>query len=284
MSFSQATILLTTPRVLGLPPVLLVFLGLALLVSSIGFRRVVYFISVGYAFSIVAMALCTLILFFLRWFPLMLLQQAVLLAWGLRLGIYLVRRELHPAYAAQIAATHERTAGMELGKKILIWAGVSVLYVSMYSPALFYAAADPRATGTLVWGTIGVVIGGGGLLLEAVADAQKAAFKRRSPRDFCNTGLYRVVRCPNYLGEILVWVGTYVCAIGAFSGVASFLLSSFGLICIVLIMMGSAKRLEREQEQRYGSREDYQSFTRTVPILFPWVPLYSLEKVRVFLE
>jgi hypothetical protein len=34
-----------------------ILLGLALLISSIGFIRVVYFVSVGYAFAIVAMAL-----------------------------------------------------------------------------------------------------------------------------------------------------------------------------------------------------------------------------------
>ena len=38
---------------------LLLLSGLALLISSIGFIRVVYFISIGYAFSIVAMAVFT---------------------------------------------------------------------------------------------------------------------------------------------------------------------------------------------------------------------------------
>jgi len=93
----------------------------------------------------------------------MFLQQAILIVWGLRLGIYLVRRELHAAYAAQISATHQRTAGMKMEKKFLIWVGVSVLYVAMVSPALFFAAADPQAMETRVWGAIGVAIAAGGL-------------------------------------------------------------------------------------------------------------------------
>jgi len=249
-----------------------------------GFRRVVDFISIGYAFSIVAMAACTVTLYSGRWHLLMLLQQGILLTWGIRLGTYLVRRELHPSYAAQIQATHRRTAGMGIRAKAAIWISVSLLYVAMYSPALFFAAADPTSAATLVPGTLGVLIAGGGLALETMADGQKSAFKRRHPGDFCNTGLYRVVRCPNYLGEILVWVGTYVCAIGAFTGAASLLMATTGLVCIVLIMIGSTKRLDREQEERYGHRDDYREFVRSVPILFPWVPIYSLENVRVFLE
>jgi hypothetical protein len=49
-------------------------------------------------------------------------------------------------------------------------------------------------------------------------------------------------------------------------------------------MMGSTKRLEESQDSRYGASPDYQRYTQTVPVLFPFVPIYSLKKVRVFLE
>ena len=38
---------------------IMLLLGMALVISSIGFYRVVYFISIGYAFSIVTMAIFT---------------------------------------------------------------------------------------------------------------------------------------------------------------------------------------------------------------------------------
>ena len=57
-----------------------------------------------------------------------------------------------------------------------------------------------------------------------------------------------------------------------------------GLVCIVLIMMGSTKRLEASQEERYGAREGFQHYIHTVPVLFPFVPIYTLKDVRVFLE
>ena len=50
-----------------------------------------------------------------------------------------------------------------------------------------------------------------------------------------------------------------------------------GLICVVLIRMGSTKRLEKAQNERYGALPDYQQYIRTVPLLFPIVPVYSLK-------
>ncbi len=57
-----------------------------------------------------------------------------------------------------------------------------------------------------------------------------------------------------------------------------------GVLCIVLIMVGSTKRLERSQDQRYGGQPAYQAYIRAVPVLFPFVPIYTLKNVRVFLE
>ena len=66
---------------------------LALVISSIGFYRVVYFISIGYAFSIVARAVLGPVRYFenLAWTAA--LQNILLVLWGMRLDIYLVQRE-----------------------------------------------------------------------------------------------------------------------------------------------------------------------------------------------
>ena len=123
-----------------------------------------------------------------------------------------------------------------------------------------------------------------GLALEAVADGQKNAAKQACPSCFTNVGLYRWVRCPNYLGEITFWTGSFIAGAGFLTSGLRVGLALVGWACIVLIMMGSTKRLERTQDARYGEQPAYQEYVSTVPVLFPWVPIYSLKRVKVYLE
>lgn len=265
---------------------MLVLFGLALVITLVGFYRVVYFISIGYAFSIVGMALVTTLLLRenLAWATAV--QNVLLVLWGLRLGTYLVRRESRFSYRRELEDTHQRSAGMRWRQKLLIWISVCALYVLMFSPSLFSLTAPLRTEGFVPTAiqSLGLFMMAGGLLLEAVADKQKSDFKSRNPDRFCDAGLYRWVRCPNYLGEIVFWLGNWVAGLPFYASPFQWLASLVGLICIVLIMMGSAKRLERTQGARYGSLPEYQAYIRSVPILFPLVPVYTLENVRVFLE
>lgn len=257
----------------------------SLLISAIGFYRTVLFISIGYAFSITAMVVITLLAYPAALSGLPLAQNLLLLVWSVRLGSYLLRRELLPAFSDQRRRNAEQSARVPRKIQFLIWPSVALLYVAMFSPSLFVAAgAAPTSAAGAAVQFVGVAIMAGGLLLEAVGDRQKSAFKARFPQRFCDTGLYRWVRCPNYLGEILFWVGNWVIAIPAYAGLLPWLLSSVGMICIVLIMIGSTKRLERGQRERYGNLPEYQRYAATVPVLFPLIPVYTLENVRVYLE
>ncbi len=131
---------------------------------------------------------------------------------------------------------------------------------------------------------LGLALMFGGLILEALADAQKSSFKAQNPHQYCDAGLYRWVRCPNYFGEIILWIGNWVLGLVFYTSALQWIASFVGLVCIVLIMMGSTKRLEQAQDKRYGAQPAYQAYTRTVPVLFPFLPIYSLKRVRVFLE
>ena len=264
----------------------IVLLGLTLLISAIGFYRVVYFVSLGYAFSIVAMAMTAPILLrdHLTWAAVA--QNVLLILWGLRLGLYLLRRESSASYRTELTDVQRRGAGLTAPRKVLIWLGVSLLYVAMFSPSLFHLAGisilPARLAGVIQ--VVGLLIMISSLTLETLADRQKSRFKTQSPGQFCNVGLYRLSRCPNYLGEIVFWVGNWVAGLVFYASLPMAILSLIGLACIILIMMGSTKRLERMQGERYGHRPDYQSYVASVPILFPFVPVYSLQRIRVYLE
>ncbi|MDJ0754551.1 MAG: DUF1295 domain-containing protein [Ardenticatenaceae bacterium] len=258
---------------------------IALLVSSLGFYRVVYFISVGYAFSIVGMALFTTINHFdnLTWVAA--LQNLFLVLWGARLGVFLVYREFRTTYRRELGDVAQRSAGMAWSRKAIIWISVSILYLLMFSPSLFRLLNGPSSSwiGYFVEG-FGLLLMGSGLLIEAAGDRQKSAFKVRFPNQFCNEGLYRWVRCPNYLGEITFWVGHWIVGVTVYNTPLRWLASLIGVICLMLIMMGSTKRLEEKQDRRYGDQPAYQAYVQSVPVLFPFVPVYSLKNVRVYLE
>jgi steroid 5-alpha reductase family enzyme len=258
--------------------------GLALLISASGFYRTVYFVSIGYAFSIAAMAVTTLLVFRqeLNWYNL--LQNVCLAVYGLRLGIYLLRREAKSSFSKERESITERTADLTFGRKIPMWIGVSLLYVMMFSPSLFSLTTAPRVPAATVLQLLGLAIMFGGLGLEALADAQKSRFKAQNPRQYCDVGLYRQVRCPNYFGEIMLWIGNWVLGFVFYTSALQWIASFVGLVCIVLIMMGSTKRLEQAQDDRYGAQPAYQEYTQTVPVLFPFLPLHSLKRVKVFLE
>ena len=58
-----------------------------------------------------------------------------------------------------------------------------------------------------------------------------------------------------------------------------------GLVCIVLIMLGSTKRLESSQQERYGAlRRISDLIDALFRYCFPFVPVYTLKTIRVYLE
>lgn len=270
----------------SIPGESLLFLLLALFISVAGFYRVVYFVSLGYAFSVTGMALVSAYLFRSHLTLVFGLQIVALAIYGVRLGSYLIQREFQPSFRQELTEIHERTKGMAVSRKVLIWIGVSLLYVWMFSPGLFSLASLREGTlpNMLVWPWVGVVVMFWGLVLESLADWQKSRFKQQHPRRFCDVGLYRWVRCPNYFGEILFWVGNWITGMVSYHHALRWVFASLGLVCIILIMMGSTKRLEHKQDERYGELAEYQTYIRTVPVLFPFIPLYSLKRIRVYLE
>ena len=270
---------------MGLGISFLILFVLALAATQSGFRRLVHFISVGYAAAITLMALAAAVMF---WSGLDLwaaLHLALLFGWGLRLWVFLRRREAAPGYQKELAEMDVQYGGIKTPARLGIWVGVSALYVLMFLPGLLDAAASRQLAGTMVWlRAAGMLISAGGIVLETAADRQKSRYKTAHPRSFCSAGLYRWVRCPNYLGEILFWVGSWVMGIPFYSNLLAWAASLFGLVCIVLIMMGSTKRLERAQGERYGHLPEYQNYVRSVPVLFPWTHIYTLQGVKVYLE
>jgi steroid 5-alpha reductase family enzyme len=213
------------------------------------------------------------------------LQTLLVFTWGFRLGYYLIKRESNANYNSRVRDQTDSSQELKIPVKAGIWFSVSFMYICMFSPVVFTLQQSLSSQiVTLIITASGLLIMAAGTVIEAVADSQKVRFKEKNPKTFCSTGLYSWVRCPNYLGEILVWTGNYVCALSYCSTWWQWTLATLGVVSIVLVMMGSTKRQEKKQSETYDKDPAFRKYEKSVPVLFPWVPVYSLQKIRVFLE
>ncbi|MBQ9166258.1 MAG: hypothetical protein IJX71_04965 [Oscillospiraceae bacterium] len=53
-----------------------------------------------------------------------------------------------------------------------------------------------------------------------------------------------------------------------------------GYIGIIFVMFSGARRLEIRKNKNYGQDPENQKYVKTVPILVPFVTLYSVEKYK----
>lgn len=252
-----------------------ILFGICMLVSSIGFKNYVWFISLGYGFSIAAQGVAMLIMYSSSLTLGTILCCALFILYGLRLGGYLAIRELgSSSYKKNMKGEIKEGSTVPFGVKIAIWITCALLYVTQIG-GVFYRVHNAVADNALVF--VGAVIMLLGVSLETAADIQKNAAKKVNPRRFVDTGLYRIVRCPNYLGEMIFWTGVLVSGIGAVSG-WQWVVVAIGYIGIIFVMFSGARRLEIRQDKNYGSDPEYQKYVTTVPILLPFIPLYSVKK------
>lgn len=249
----------------------------AMVISSIGFKNYVWFISIGYGLSIAGEGLLMMLLYGKTLTLGTVICCLLLLVYGLRLGGYLAFRELKSSsYKKNMKGEIKDGASVPFGVKIAIWVTCALLYVTQVS-GVFYRLYN--FAGNNAWVFIGAAIMLIGLVIETIADIQKNKAKKVNPKRFVDTGLYKFVRCPNYLGEMIFWTGVLVSGIGAVSG-WQWLIVAIGYIGIIFVMFSGARRLEIRQNKNYGNDPEYQKYVKTVPIMVPFIPLYSVEKYK----
>lgn len=243
---------------------------------AVGFIKYVYFLSIGYGFAIAAGAVATAIIFGgqLDWVAVV--QMLLFIAYGARLSGFLLVRELKSAsFNKAMKSVMKPEKPMPIFVSISIWVCVAILYTMQLSP-MFYRLYN--GVQDVLFPVIGAVISVAGLALESLADRQKSEQKSKRPDMVATEGLYRIVRCPNYLGEIIFWTGVLVGAFGALQGAGQWIMAIAAWVLIVFIMFNGAQRLEKRQMKRYGSDPAYNAYADKTPIILPFVPLYHLNK------
>ncbi len=246
----------------------------ALVISALGFIMYVYFFSVGYGFSIAAIASALLILFQKTLTPGAVIECVLLILYGIRLGSYLVIRECKSTSYKNLLKG-ETKENVKMSVKVMIWISCAFLYTCMCAPVMFRMR---ESTSWDLFLIIGLILMAAGILMEIAADYQKSVSKKKNPGQFVSTGLYRIVRCPNYLGELFLWSGVFLAGIPAFHTVGSWIIAVVGYAGIIYVMFSGARRLEIRQDKNYGEDERYQEYVSRTPILIPFIPLYSVRK------
>ena len=251
---------------------------------SVGFYKFVYFLSIGYGFAIAGGGIAIAVMYFIN--PtatpvlIVVLQLLLFILYGARLSGFLLMRELRNASFKKTDVAKD-TLGKNSEKKMpvfvlfFIWIFVSALYVAQVSPMLFRVVNNSKDT---LLPIIGMVISVGGIILESVADMQKSAQKKIRPDMVAKNGLYKMVRCPNYLGEITFWTGVFVSGISTYCTTGQWITAIVAYICIVYIMFNGAQRLEKRQMKRYGDNKEYNDYANKTPIIIPLLPIYHLNK------
>lgn len=250
----------------------------ALIVSAIGFKKYVWFISIGYGFSVAAIGALLLCLYGGEADAGLLAACILFILYGCRLGGYLTYRESKTSsYNKKMETEIKDGKGMSLVAKCGIWISAALLYACEVSPVLFRLE---NAKGTNGWVIAGVIIMAIGLVTETAADVQKSTAKKANPGRFVDTGLYRLVRCPNYLGEMTFWTGVFITGITSNTGAWQWIAALTGYLGIIYVMFGGARRLEMRQNRTYGDDPEYQAYVKKTPIMVPFIPLYSVEKYK----
>ena len=256
----------------------LLTLVIALVFSSIGFKKYVWFISIGYGFSVAAIGVGLLIATGEQRTAITTFACVLFIIYGLRLGGYLLFRELRSSsYNTKMKTEIKSGDDMSMVAKCAIWISAAILYACETSPITFRLANGGGIDALLV---IGVIISVIGLVVETMADLQKNAAKKANPHRFVDTGLFGIVRCPNYFGEMLFWTGMFIGGITIYDGALQWIVALLGYLGIIYVMFGGARRLEIRQNRTYGDDPEYRRYVRTTPIMIPFVPLYSVEKYK----
>jgi len=150
--------------------------------------------------------------------------------------------------------------------QLLVFTGImmmpTILVFLGTIPIWYFLNVQEIQTQGIIFSAIGGLIITSGTLLELFADIQMRRYKARPDRSsFIDEGLWRYSRHPNYLGEILIWVGVF------FAGLINFHVINIAgfLLIFLLFRFISIPMMEKHMLEKSAEYADYQ---KKVNLLF----------------
>ena len=186
--------------------------------------------------------------------------------WAIRLGSFLflrISKDGHDRRFDQIKTNPLRF--------LVTWT-LQGLWVTLTAAcALMIISSETRIAPDLSF-YLGLVIWIVGFGIEVIADAQKSAF-RKNPDNagkFITGGLWSWSRHPNYVGEIVLWLGMAVMAVPVLVGWQWVALISPLFVYLLLNRVSGVPLLEKRAREKWGEDPAYQAYCEKTPVLFPF--------------
>ena len=206
--------------------------------------------------------------------------------WGIRLSLYLARRNLGHGEDVRYVAMRKRAEkkGMsEMAWRIrtlfTVYFGQGLLIIIVSAPIWVAMATSTRFQGVVetvndvditlthttkiaIFSVIGALLWLIGYLFEAIGDAQLEAFKKKhegydgayEDKPVLDTGLWKYTRHPNYFGNACMWWGIWLVACQAPWGWATIFAP---LIMTFLLTRVSGRDLLERQLKKRPAYQDY---------------------------
>lgn len=190
------------------------------------------------------------------------LVLALVMLWGLRLHLYLARRNLGHGEDRRYRQLRRNHQPGFWWKSLFMVFALQAALAWLASLAIFGALRGDNPA----WLTgAGLALGLFGLAFESVGDWQLARFKADPDNagQVMDRGLWRLTRHPNYFGECCLWWGVWLCA--AATGYWWTLISPL-LMTVLLVRVSGVAMLEKDIAER---RPAYRDYIRNTPAFIP---------------
>ena len=185
-------------------------------------------------------------------------------SWAIRLGTFLFLRIKKDGEDKRF-----RTIKTSASRFFMTWT-LQGLWVSLCSMCALTAISSEGGIVLNLFFYLGVAIFIFGFAIEIIADKQKSKFRsiEANKDSFITTGLWAKSRHPNYLGEILLWLGVAVISISSLSGWQYLTLISPIFTYLLLVYVSGVRMLEDMGDKKWGHNEEYIKYKSTTPRLF----------------
>ena len=195
---------------------------------------------------------------------------ALVLAWAVRLCVYITRRNWGHGEDRRYRAIRTRHGpGFGIKSLYLIF-GLQALLAWAVSAPLLVGMAAAAPFGPL--DAIGAAVAAFGIAFEAIGDAQMARFKADPANRgrVMDGGLWRYTRHPNYFGEACVWWGLFAMALSGAGFAGAWSAVSPVLMTVLLLEVSVVTLLEQDIGERRPAYRDY--IARTPAFVPRWRP------------